>query len=449
MKVVIVGAGNVGLASAEALCRKNDILVIDKDPVKTDNAKNTLPVSVLTEDGSNPRVLRGAMERVHADVVLSAVPDDPIDLFICRAAKDIDPKVKTVACIRDPDYMSEGEKCADVVVSPENITDEKIMMMATLENAVTFNRVGVSDLCISTFRIENGQDVVGRMVMDLDLPPDCTVLAVYRGEETIMAAETAELRVYDRVCVLGTAEAIKAFNAYIGIEKEAREIVILGANRSGITIAKELCESGEDYFVKIIDDDLEACMQASKALKEAIVVNGDIVDPLFLKSESVDRADVVISVSDMDERNLLACMTALRFDTRKIVTRYSTDEYEDIFRYAGIESVVGYRRVVLNEITRNVSLAIDRSAWGLIKLERPYEYFFGLDVTSKVPICGRLLGDFRLPYGVRLAAVIRGKELIFPSLDTRLEEGDRLLVYTNGADPVKLASLLGNDIPEL
>ena len=205
----------------------------------------------------------------------------------------------------------------------------------------------------------------------------------------------------------------------------------------------------EKYFVKMIDDDLARCREASKVLKEAIVVNGPIVDPLFLRSESVDRADVIISVSPMDERNLLACMTALRFGTRKIVSRYSMEEYEEIFKYAGIESVVGYHRVIVNEISRAAVIAIDDRSNGFIRMERPNDFLFGIDVKPGIPICGMMLGDIKVPEGVRLTAVIRDGKVFYPNLTTKFQEGDQVMVYTHMADPIKLSALLGNQIPEL
>ena len=449
MKVIIVGAGNVGMASAEAASRNNDILMIDKDPVRAEAAKNTLPVSVLKEDGSNPKILKEAIERTNADVILSSVPDDAINLFICVAAKNIKPDIRTIACIRNPDYMTVEMKSVDLLVSPESITAEKIIKMATLENATTFDRLSIKGMCVVTFRIENGQKVIGKTVIDMDIPEGCTIVAIYRGEETIRDVAATELRNNDRLCVMGTDEGIQKFNDAIGVKKDIREIVILGAGQSGIEIGKTLCSSPEKYFVKMIDDDLARCREASKALKEAIVVNGPIVDPLFLRSESVDRADVIISVSPMDERNLLACMTALRFGTRKIVSRYSMEEYEEIFKYAGIESVVGYHRVIVNEISRAAVIAIDDRSNGFIRMERPNDFLFGIDVKPGIPICGMMLGDIKVPEGVRLTAVIRDGKVFYPNLTTRFQEGDQVMVYTHMADPIKLSALLGNQIPEL
>ncbi|MFA6642504.1 MAG: NAD-binding protein, partial [Methanomethylophilus sp.] len=180
MKIVIVGAGNVGLASAEAAVRNNDVLVIEKDSAKAEIAKNTLPVSVLKEDGSNPKTLKNAIERINADVVLSAVPDDGANLFICMLAKQIKPTVQTVACIRNPDYLSgeNGMAGVDLLISPETIAADKILHLALMENAVSYDDLRVQDLCLVTYRVERDHDLVGKVLMTTDLPQNCFVVAI-------------------------------------------------------------------------------------------------------------------------------------------------------------------------------------------------------------------------------------------------------------------------------
>jgi len=447
MKIVIVGAGNVGLASAEAATRNHDVLIIEKDPAKAEIAKNTLPVSVLREDGSNPKALRGAIERINADVVLSAVPDDGMNLFICMMAKQIRPSVRTVACIRNPDYMSSSVNHAgvDLLISPETIAADKIVKLAMLENAVTFDDLGFMNLCLTTFRVEKGHDIVGKTIMNLGIPHNCSVVAVYRGDDVLISVATEEIHADDRLCVLATWDATLEFNKLIGIKKEAREFVILGAGPIGISVAKTIAKDPKKRFVKIIENDLEKCKAASRLLSDVIVVHGDIVDPLVLHSESVDRADVLISVSSMDEQNLLACMAALRFGISKIITRYTTKEYDEIFKYTGIESIVGYHKVIINEITKN--LEVDSSA--LIIMEHPDDFFFSVTVDETMPLMQHYLGDVTLPEGVRITAIIRDGKLIFPRLGTMFAKDDRLLVYTHMVDPVQLSRVLGHETPEL
>lgn len=449
MKVVIIGAGNVGIAIAEAASQSNDVLVIEKDAVRAEKANSVLQVSVLLEDGSNPKVLADAIDRMGADIVFSAVPDDGINIFICSAAKAIKPGIISVACIRNTDYMMDDIPGVDSVISPESITAERIVSCAMLENAVSFERTGTAGLCLVTFKIEDGHQVVGRTVMDLELPPECTVVAIVREDETDLTVATAEVKAGDRLILLGTWDAAVAFNRLVGIKKEAREFVVLGAGPMARTVAKDIDECPGRQFVKLIDNDLALCKLAAHELRDVVVVNGNTVDPMFLRSESVNHADVLISLSDMDERNLLASMTALRFGNRKIITRYNTDEYEEIFKYAGIESTIGYHRVIINAVTEKLAEISDRKGEAVMILDNPSDHFFGIRVDGGSPLLDMFLGDVSLPEEVCIPAVLRDGEVIYTRLGTRFLGGDLALVYAHEAADYRLSAVFGKHTPEM
>ncbi|MCQ2078438.1 MAG: NAD-binding protein [archaeon] len=446
MKVIIVGGGNVGLASAKSAVAGNDVHLIEKDAAAADLAKNTLAVSILKADASNPNVLRDAIDRIQPDILLSAVKDDGINIFICSNAKRIDSRIRTIACIRDPDFINDqGYEGVDVLISPDTISSEKMIKISLMENAVNYEELHIGDYCLVTYKIERGHDIVGRTVMSMTLPEDCTIVSIYRGERTITLVNTAEIHADDRIVVLCTWEGAKKFNKFIGIKKEAKEFVILGAGSQGLTIAKSICDESGKNFVKILDDDVQRCREASKHLKNAIVVNGNIVDPKFLDSENLDRADAIISVTNIDERNLLACMTALRFHIRKIVSRYSIEEYEGIFKYAGIESVVGYHKIISNEITKNLR---STSIASIYVMENPGDYFMSFILDDFSPMVGHLYGDLVIPEGVNLCAIVKDDTAVFPNMLTRFNKGDKVLLYIHDVEPLRLTGLLGKNCPE-
>ena len=339
MRVLIVGGGNVGLAAAKAALVGNDVHIMECDVNVAETVKNILPVSIIKGDASNPRVLRNALERIKPNVILSAVRDDAINVFVCLNAKHMRPQIRTIACIRNPEFVDIEEdkfEGVDVLISPDKLSVEKMINVAILENAVNYEKLDIGSYGLCTFKIEKGHDIVGKTVMNLDLPGDCAIAAIIRGETTITDISTTEILVDDRIIVFGSWSSFEKFNDLIGIKKEAREFVVLGAGHIGLSVAKKISEMSDKIFVKILDNDMERCREAAKQLRKVIVVRGNIVDPQFLRSESIERADALISVTDIDERNLLACMTSLRFGIRKIVSRYSIEEYEGVFKYAGI-----------------------------------------------------------------------------------------------------------------
>lgn len=447
MNIIIVGAGIVGSASAEVLCKVNNVLIIEKDSAKADSIKGTLNVSVLHEDGSNPKVLESAIGRIDAEIILSAVPDDGINLFICMMAKRIRPKIMTVACLRDPDYdiktTADGVEGVDLIISPEQIMADKITMIATMENLVQYDYIQNKGVALATFRVRDDSFIVGKVIMDLTMSEDCKIVAVYRGDNVILNNETAQVHVGDRICILGAPPSIAEFNKMMGFEREAKEYVIIGATTSGIAIARELSRTGKKKFIKIIDKNETACRNAARSLSDVVVVNADIADPLTMRTENVSRADVIISVSPIDERNLLTCMAALRFGTRKIITKYSSVEYEEILKYTGLESIVGYNRVISNEVTKN--LIFDETA--IVALEHEDEFFFGSNVEEGSAMLDRCYGDIRIPEGIRIVALMRDGKLIYPKMNTMFLKGDMAMIFTHNANPLKLSRFIGRQNP--
>ncbi|MCL1979188.1 MAG: NAD-binding protein [Methanomassiliicoccaceae archaeon] len=447
MKVIVIGAGIVGFTSAEALSRVHEVLIVEKDLEKAENAKALLNASVLHEDGSNPKVIEAAINRIDADVIVSAIPDDGSNLFICFMAKRIKPSIRTVACLRNPDFTiktsKEGVEGVDLLISPELLTAEKIEMLAILENAITYDHISSMNIDLATFRIDDGHNLVGKVVLDIELPPECNIIAINRGNDVILRNETSEIRAGDRIRVLGSPESIIAFNRLIGVEKEAKEFVILGASVVGVETAKRLARSNKKRMIKIIEMDETMSRNAAREIDDVAVVNGNFLDISLLKSESVQRADVIIAVSSKDERNLLACIAGLRFGTRKIISRYSNKEYEKIFRYTGVESIIGYHNVIYNEITKH--LIFDEDA--IVAIEGDQEFFFSVTVEKRSDLLKGRLGDINLPEGVRIAAVKREETMIYPRMDTVFMEGDKLLLFTHMVDPVKFSKLFGHNTP--
>lgn len=447
MKIIIVGAGNVGLASAKAALVGNDIHMIEKDVTVAELAKSLLPVSILKGDASNPNVLRGAIDRIKPDMLLSAVREDGVNIFVCQNAKRIDPDIRTIACIRNPEFLdsTNGYDGVDLLVSPDTISSDKMINVVLLENAVNYESLEFGKYVLTTFRIERGHDIVGRTVMNTKLPDDCTIVSIYRENSVITRVSTTEIHADDRIVLLGTKEATEEFNSLVGIKKEAREFVILGAGHQGLAIAKKIADSNKNTFVKILDDNVDRCREAAKQLRKAIVVKGNIVDPQFLRSENVERADALISVTDVDERNLLACMTAMRFGINKIVSRYSIEEYEDIFKYAGIESVVGYHKIIQNEVTKTLMTTPNYSVH---LMEQPRDYFISFKIDSSSPLMNKRFGDVVVPKDINICAIIRDEKMIYPDLLTEFGNGDWVLLFAHEPDNIQLSRLLGKNAPE-
>ncbi|MBE6513708.1 MAG: NAD-binding protein [Candidatus Methanomethylophilaceae archaeon] len=444
MKVIIVGGGNVGYIAAETICDIHDVLVIEKDDQTAESVKSRLNVSVLHEDGTNPKNLEYALEEHGAEIIISTLDDDASNLFICMYAKSLSPEIKTIASINNPDYMIEKSAGVDVLISPEVITAKKMYRLATLENAVDFEEIESLGLCIAIFAVEKWHDIVGKIVMDIDSSAGFSIFGVYRDDSLILEVDSLEVHPGDRVCVIGTPDGLEAFNAIVGIEEETREFTILGGSVLGMILARLLVEDPVRRYVKILEKNHDKCVELSKNLNGVSIVNADYTEPEVQTQENVFKSDCTISTSHQDDTNLLMCMSAQKFNARKIVSRYFKKEYQDIFTFTGLESIIGYHKIVSNEITK--CTVSDEMA--IIRLKNHNELFFKHTVSSGSKLLDVRNGDIRMPPGIRIVALRREGQLSFPRLDIRFQEGDEVIVFTNVTKESELFKVFGKNLSE-
>lgn len=441
MTVIITGAGRVGMAAAAVASRIGSVVIIEKDSKKADAAQSLRNTSVLRNDASNPRVLQNALTRFGPKAIVTSVDQDSTNIFICSMVKRFNPEVKTIATVKNSDYLPHGSGIpgVDSVIAPRTTATDRLAACTLMENVVAFSRIRSIGLCFAILRVEKGSKFSGRFVMDIKVE-GCSILAIYRSDEIITSVYASEIHDGDRIAIIGSQEAIRRFNSEIGISRPVRNIIVVGAGELGVAVASAIIDSPGRHVVKIIDKDLALCNSAARTLSKAVVVNGDTTDPVFLRSENVDRADAVISVSDSEEENLLICVNGVRFGVKKVVSQYTTEEYGELLRYSGIECIIGYHNVIINETSDNlISGDSDQS----FVFDRPGEVLLMFTAEESMSFIGKPLGDVYFPEGIRLAVLVRNGEPIFPGILDRVLPGDRMVLFMTEYDPVVITRLIG------
>ncbi|MCQ2070106.1 MAG: NAD-binding protein [archaeon] len=459
MKVVVVGAGDIGIAAViSAKYVTSEVYLLEKEQNEVMKVKSEMTLTAIRGDATNPRTLKNALEKFgDIDVLISATKDDSMNLYICMNAKQIYGKrIRTIATIKNrsdledwiPDYV-------DHLLCPEDLINEKISKISALRNAVMYEPLSEPGLCLTTFKARYGQDIIAKTCMNLDLPKTCRIVAIYRGDNVILDVELTEIRDGDRILVIGDWESMVRFDDLMGSGGSTTNVVILGATAQGIRLAKNLSKN-DNMRLKIMDEDLARCKAADAALPSVSVVQGNLLDPAFLRSENVIRANVVIPAFDNDEKNLLSCVTGIRFGVEKVVTRYRNEEYGDIFGYTGVESAIGLKKTVTNDINMHLVDENDpgRHNNGMILLERQGEFLLSVVMRHNCRALGKPLGNLALPDGVRICAVMNmdpeGNYIYAPiSLKTVIGIGDKVMFYYYMTDYYELIQLFGLNIPEI
>ncbi|MCQ2056196.1 MAG: Trk system potassium transporter TrkA [archaeon] len=438
MNIIIVGAGNVGYTCAQVLSQFHNVMAIEVDKTTADNIKDLLNVSTLCENGVNPNTLEEAFKRQQPEVIISATEHDEDNLFIAMISKHIKPEIVTIATIRNPDFMTEiSSKVVDKIISPELAIANKIAELSLLENAIDYDSIESMNMSIVLFEVTDKHvNIIGKVVIDLEIPRDCTIVCVCREDTTIVNCETIELHVGDKITVLGTSKGVSEFNKFMGITHEASEFVIVGGGFSGLKAAK-LLESRKKY-VKILETNTKRCNKLVKEVNDVVVVNGSGIDPHILQNENIGKADVLMAMTNRDETNLLSCLIGIKLGAAKIISRYSMPEYADIFDFVGIKSAIGTHRIVANEITK--ILISDKQS--ILEMRHSGEKFFTITVESNSKIRDQHMGDIHLPEGVRITCIVRNEEKIYPRMDTEIHINDILVMFTYNVSTDSLEKII-------
>lgn len=436
MNIIIVGMGTVGYTAAEALTKFHNVMILEKDGKKVEEVKNYLDVSILQDDATSPKILELALKIHSADVIISTTANDSDNLFISLVSKHIKPAIKTIARIKDPEYMlTEATKngVVDHIITPEIMIGNKIAQLTLLENSIDYDEIESMGLCVCTFVVSSKHTTfIGKSPLTIALPSESSIIAVYRDDELVFEHEMLNFQEGDVIMVLGSPKGISEFNTLLGVEKVVKDVIIAGGGIAGSRLATIL--EAKKLHVKIIEQKLEVCRELAKNFNNVSVINGSCVDPRILGSENVGKSDALVAITNVDETNLLASLMALKLGTKKVIARYTRIEYQDIFDFTGIEANVGHHRIIANEITKR--LISDEKA--ILKMKNPGELFFSIKLGSNSKINGSLLGDIKMPEGCRVCCVLRGEQKIFPRFDTKFMSNDKILVFTYNANRRKL-----------
>ncbi|MCX6650225.1 MAG: Trk system potassium transporter TrkA [Methanomassiliicoccales archaeon] len=445
MHVIVVGAGNVGFTVAKMLSKQHSVMVIEDDIKRYDYVVNHLNVGALNGNGASPKVLKEVIDE-DTNLILAVTERDETNIFTCMMAKQINPKVITVARVRNPDYI-EGAMVSkflnvDHIISPEYLTAVKLNRIALMENAIGCESIPSLGAELAMFKVTGKNDkIIMVPFRELSIPDECKILVIHRGKQIIVPSGNDVLMKGDEVTVVGKEKAIEEFNRLLGIVREPRDVIIIGGGIVGEHLAMML--EKEKLSVKLIENSEDRCRILAKKLNRTVIINDNGSDPSVLRNENVSMADVLICATDNEEENLLASLIGKHLGVSKVISRYSKREYEEIFNMTGIDAAVGYYHVVANEIIKETVHNYEV----MLLLEKFSEEFFDLKVLPGCRIIDKKISEIEMPKMSSIALVVKDKRAIIPTPDTVIEEGDKVFIYAMQSAIAKLEWMFKVNIP--
>ncbi|MCG7845191.1 MAG: Trk system potassium transporter TrkA [Methanomassiliicoccales archaeon] len=445
MHVIVVGAGNVGYTIARMLSKQHSVLVIEDDIKRYDYIVNHLNVGALNANGASPKVLKNVIDE-ETNLLLAVTERDETNIFTCMMAKQINPKVITVARVRNPDYI-EGAMVSkflnvDHIISPEYLTAVKLARIAMFENAIGCESIPSLGVELAMFKVSCRKEGAAMVPLrELHIPDDCKILVIHRGKQVIVPNGNDVMMKGDEVTIIAKEKAVSEFNQLLGVVRETRDVVVIGGGIVGEHLAAML--EKEKLSVKLIENSEDRCRVLAKKLNRTVIINDNGSDPSVLRNENVSMADVLICATDNEEENLLASLIGKHLGVPKVISRYSKREYEEIFSMTGIDASVGYYHVVANEIMKETVHNYEV----MLLLEKFSEEFFDLKVTPGCRIIGKKLSEIDMPKMSAIALVVKDKRTIIPKSETVIEEGDKVFIYALQSAIAKLEWMFKANIP--
>lgn len=427
MRIVIAGAGEVGYNLAKSLCRENDVVLIEKRAERRSILED-LDVKVITGNAANASILKIA-EAGDADIFIGVTGDDEVNLISCLAAHRMGAK-KTIARVGNPEYVDKPiifnhPLGIDVLVCPELVLAHSIVSLVKLPGAIDIEMFAGGTVEMIEGVVEKDSPLEGRKISELNLPPQTIVLAVVRNGELLIPRGDTVLGTGDKVVLIGTPETIEDVQPYLKRSVDVRNVTIIGGGTVGGYIAMLLEKT--DLNVKIIENSKERCEELSRTLKKVRVIQGDGTNIDLLEEERIGDSDVMIAVTESDEKNLLCCLLAKNMGVEKTISRVEKEEYIRLFQKIGIDVALSPRRATYIEVLKHMrKMKVNAMA----EIEHGEANLLEIEVPSNSKLVGKSLERLNLPKDSLVGMIIRDGKPIIPKGTTVLHEGDKVLVFT-------------------
>ncbi|MGD8649221.1 MAG: Trk system potassium transporter TrkA [Desulfobacterales bacterium] len=447
MKIVIVGAGEVGFHIASHLTVENkDVVVIDKSADAIRRVSDHLDVQVVQGSGSSPVVLEKAGIR-NAEVLLSVTDSDETNLVACLVADMLSPSTQKLARVRDGDFDQYHDHFREHAPHIETIINPEIEVVKTIESLMSVPEAAdVGEFADGRIKfigiyLEKNSRLTG--VRLADLPDKITnarllIAAVVREEELIIPGGNDYLMPGDLVYFISEEdklqETLALFDKY---NEPLKRALIIGGGNIGFRLAKSL--EGNSIYCKIIENNPNRCAEIAEELNRTVVLCGDGSDQVLLAEENIQDIEVVVTLTNNEETNILASLLAKRMGAKKSIAKISKFSYFPLMKAIGIEKVVSTRLSAINTILRHIRRGKVLSDISLKGEQAEIIEALALETSD---IVDRPLKQISFPKGAIVAGIIRNDDIIIPSGDSVIRPQDRVIIFARRQAIPKVEKIL-------
>ena len=436
MKIIILGANQVGSTLAETLANEqNDITVVDTDVNRLRELKDRIDIGTIPGMASHPEVLEQAGGE-DADMIIAVTESDEINMVACRVAYSLFHTPKKICRLRSSAYLV-SEKlfgkhglAVDDVISPEHIVSSYMSRLIDLPGSLQVLDFAEGKVQLVAVKAHYGGPLVGQEIRLLrqHMPSvDTRVAAIFRQNRPIIPEGSTVIEAEDEVFFIAARNDIRAVISELRrMDKPYRRVMIAGGGNIGLRLAEDL---EKRYQVKIIERDRERCVYLSETLDKAIVLNGECSQGELLVEENIEDTDVFLALTNDDEANIMSSMLAKRLGARKVMCLINNPAYVDLVQGGEIDIAISPQQATIGSLLAHVRRGDVVNVHSLRRgAAEAMEAIAHGDIHSS-KVVGRAIEDIELPEGTTIGAIVRNEQVLIAHDDIVVESDDHVILF--------------------
>lgn len=444
MKIIIVGIGKLGEYLTRSLVKDgNDVTIVDlnfsasKDLINNEDVNyvcgNALDANVLIEAGVKD-----------ADLLISVMEKDEQNIICSMIANKLGAK-HTIARIRSIEYSTsvnllKSELRLSMRINPEQLTAESIARALSIPSALEATSFLRGRLQVISLKVKEKSVLDNLKVHNLSRKHNLSVIvcSIEREGTTIIPSGKEKIKAGDIISVAGSTKYISEFLNFANlISEKTKNVIIAGGSSTSVYLAQSLLDM--KMKVKIIEIDEERCRELSEKLPGALIINADVSNQNVLYEEGIESADAFVSLTNIDEENIVYSMFASMKNVPKIITKINHIDLDGVIEKANIDTIVTPHRIAANHVVKFVRAMQNSkksSCEAIYKLDddvfEMQEFFIKKDFKGK----NKKIKDMNIKENILIVAIQRGKNIIMPSGEETINLNDTI-VLIDGNDSLK------------
>lgn len=436
MKIVIIGAGEIGYDLASVLSKeKHDVTVIDRKKECLSRVIDSLDVLSLEGNATSGKdlVKAGVSE---ADIVIAVTSIDEVNMITAMMSKRLGAKM-VIARVRNEEFsqvnapITANDLGIDVMIHPELSAAHEIAQLLRRSAASDVINLAEEKMQLIGIRLERNSPLIGKSLIDYASEySDITfrVVSIGRRGLTLIPKGPVKLQAFDQIFVLAKTEDIPRVVETTGKkETELNRIMIAGGSEMGAMIARLLCnDESKHWSIKLIEPDYFRAEELANELKNAMVLHGNPTDPDLLATEGISEMDAFIAVTDDEESNIISCLMAKHLDVKKTVALISKPDFIPLSQTIGLDAVINKKVAASNEIHRYVRKG---DVISVTELRGISAEVIELQVSPKSKVVGKEIQNLKLPDACVIGGVLCEGSVEIATGKTIIHANDRVMVF--------------------